>query len=144
MIRRLLSKYRHFLLYAIFGGLTTVVDLAVYYILYNLFSVHYLIAQTISWMAAVLFAYFTNKRYVFVSRARGWEMFSELLKFVSGRLFSLGVQTVCLAALVELAHWDENIVRLPVLVIVTILNYIVSRVFVFTKKKDAETKTSGT
>ena len=56
MIRRLLSKYRHFLLYAIFGGLTTVVDLAVYYILYNLFSVHYLIAQTISWMAAVLFS----------------------------------------------------------------------------------------
>ena len=51
---------------------------------------------------------------------------------------------MCLAALVELAHWDENIVRLPVLVIVTILNYIVSRVFVFTKKKDAETKTSGT
>lgn len=144
MIRRLLSKYRHFLLYAIFGGLTTVVDLAVYYILYNLFSVHYLIAQTISWMAAVLFAYFTNKRYVFVSRARGKEMFSELLKFVSGRLFSLGVQTVCLALLVELAHWDKNLVRLPVLVIVTVLNYIVSRVFVFAKKKDPEKDASRT
>lgn len=144
MIRRLLQKYQHFLLYALFGGLTTVVDLAVYYILYNLFSVHYLVAQTISWVAAVLFAYFTNKRYVFGSRARGVAMISEMIKFISGRLFSFGVQTVCLAALVELAHWDENIVRLPVLVIVTILNYIVSRVFVFTKKKDAETKTSGT
>ena len=144
MIQRLLQKYRHYLLYTVFGVLTTVVDLAVYYLLYNLFSVHYLIAQTISWMVAVLFAYFTNKRYVFVSKSRGRDMVSELLKFVSGRLFSLGVQTVCLALLVELAHWDENIVRLPVLVIVTVLNYIVSRVFVFAKKKDPEKDASRT
>lgn len=141
MLKRLFLKYRQLLLYTLFGGLTTVIDLAVYYILYNLFSVHYLVAQTISWIAAVLFAYVTNKRYVFVSRARGMTMLAELAKFISGRLFSFGVQTVCLAVLVELAHWNENVVRLPVLVIVTILNYVVSRVFVFEKKQDSTATT---
>lgn len=138
MLRRFLLKYQHFLLYTLFGSLTTVMDLAVYYILYNLFSVHYLIAQTISWVNAVLFAYATNKRYVFASRARGMAMVAEMAKFISGRLFSFGVQTVCLAVLVEFAHWNENVVRLPVLVIVTILNYIVSRVFVFDKARSQQ------
>ncbi len=138
MLRRFLLKYQHFLLYTLFGSLTTVMDLAVYYILYNLFSVHYLIAQTISWVVAVLFAYATNKRYVFASRARGMAMVAEMAKFISGRLFSFGVQTVCLAVLVEFAHWNENVVRLPVLVIVTILNYIVSRVFVFDKARSQQ------
>ncbi len=142
MIKRLLLKYQHFLLYTLFGSLTTVIDLAVYYILYNLFSVHYLIAQAISWVVAVLFAYVTNKRYVFASRVRGMAMVAEMIKFISGRLFSFGVQTVCLAVLVEFAHWSENVVRLPVLVIVTILNYIVSRVFVFDKAQSQQ-KTEG-
>ena len=137
-MKRLLLKYQHFLLYTLFGGLTTAVDLIVYYILYNLFAVHYLAAQTVSWVVAVLFAYFTNKRYVFASKVRGRAMLVEMFKFVSGRLFSFGVQTVCLALLVEVAHWDENIVRLPVLVIVTILNYVVSRVLVFDRQRNAE------
>ena len=107
MLRRFLLKYQHFLLYTLFGSLTTVMDLAVYYILYNLFSVHYLIAQTISWVVAVLFAYATNKRYVFASRAREMAMVAEMAKFISGQLFSFGVQTVCLAVLVEFAHWNE-------------------------------------
>lgn len=138
MLRRFLLKYQHFLLYTLFGSLTTIIDLAVYYILYNLFLIHYLIAQTISWVVAVLFAYVTNKRYVFASRARGMAMVAEMAKFISGRLFSFGVQTVCLAVLVEFAHWNENLVRLPVLVIVTILNYIVSRVFVFDKARSQQ------
>ena len=138
MLRRILLKYQHFLLYTLFGSLTTIIDLGVYYILYNLFSVHYLVAQTISWVVAVLFAYGTNKRYVFTSRARGMAMLAEMAKFISGRLFSFGVQTVCLAALVEIAHWHENVVRLPVLVIVTVLNYIVSRVFVFDKAQSQQ------
>ncbi len=137
-MKRLLLKYQHLLLYTLFGGLTTVVDLIVYYILCNLFSVHYLVAQTISWVAAVLFAYFTNKRYVFASHARGYAMLLEMIKFVSGRLLSFGVQTVCLTLLVEIAHWNKNIVRLPVLVIVTILNYVVSRVLVFDRQRNAE------
>lgn len=138
MMKRLLLKYQHFLLYTLFGGLTTAVDLIVYYILYNLFAVHYLAAQTVSWVVAVLFAYFTNKRYVFASKVQGRAMLVEMFKFVSGRLFSFGVQTVCLVLLVEVAHWDENIVRLPVLVIVTILNYVVSRVLVFDRQQNAE------
>ncbi len=137
-MKRLLLKYQHLLLYTLFGGLTTAVDLVVYYILYNLFSIHYLVAQTISWVVAVLFAYFTNKRYVFASDAKGHAMLVEMIKFVSGRLFSFGVQTVCLALLVEVAHWNKNIVRLPVLVIVTILNYVVSRVLVFDRQRDKE------
>lgn len=138
MMKRLLLKYQHFLLYTLFGGLTTAVDLIVYYILYNLFAVHYLAAQTVSWVVAVLFAYFTNKRYVFASKVQGRAMLVEMFKFVSGRLFSFGVQTVCLVLLVEVAHWDENIVRLPVLVIVTILNYVVSRVLVFDRQRNTE------
>ncbi len=143
MLKRFLLKYRHILLYTLFGGLTTVIDLAVYYLLYNLFSVHYLIAQTISWVVAVLFAYVTNKRYVFTSRVRGMAMMAEMAKFISGRLFSFGVQTVCLAVLVEFAHWGENVVRLPVLVIVTILNYVVSRVFVFDKNQSQQKAEGG-
>ena len=100
MLRRFLLKYQHFLLYTLFGSLTTVMDLAVYYILYNLFSVHYLIAQTISWVVAVLFAYATNKRYVFASRARRMPMVAEVEKFISRRLFTCRGQTGCLEGLV--------------------------------------------
>lgn len=131
--KELYNKYKEYILYLFFGGLTTAVNFIIYYPLINIFHVDCLVTQAIAWFGAVMFAFFTNRIWVFESKACGREIFYEFFKFITGRLFSLGVQTVILYILVYKAYMNENIAIIPVMVIVVILNYILSKIFAFEK-----------
>ena len=135
-MQSLLKKYRHIIFYLIFGVLTTAVDSAVFYPLYNLTQLNVTVSKTIAWIAAVIFAFFTNK--IFVYNSRSWSPKTavlEFIKFVGSRLASFVITIALIYITVELLAWNGNIMNLVVAVFVVIMNYITGKFLFRTKQK---------
>ena len=93
-------------------------------------------SDIIAWILAVIFAYITNKLWVFESKS--WRfpyVLREVGSFFAARLFSLGVDVLFLYVTVEIFHWWEMPMKLIANIIVIILNYILSKLFVFARKQ---------
>ncbi len=128
----LYRKYEEIIMYLIVGVCTTVVSLGFYYIFAEGVGMHYQAANILSWIAAVIFAYATNKRFVFRSPYNGAvQTIKEAAGFVSSRIVSLGAEVVCMFIGVQLLGIDDGIMKLADQVIVTVLNYVLSKFFVF-------------
>ncbi len=138
MIRKLtdfLKRKKEMVSYLFFGVLTTLVNFVLYYGLLAL-GMHYIAAQTIAFAGAVLFAYVTNKIWVFESRVSGFvPVLLELGSFTLSRLFSFLIETALLFLLVDVCHLSEGISKIPVAVVTVVLNYVTGKLLVF-KKKD--------
>lgn len=135
MIRKLYKKYEELILYLIVGGCTMAVSLASYYLLRNVFHMYYQTANILSWVFAVVFAYITNKRFVFRSPYAGIrKTFLEAGSFFSARLVSLAAEVLSMYILVRICGINDNIVKLINQVLVMVLNYILSKFWVFHKK----------
>ena len=129
-IKELYLKYKELILYVVFGVLTTVVNWAVYFPLYNFTPLRdsVVLCNILSWVAAVLFAFVTNKLYVFESKDRSLPVvLPELAKFVGCRLFSFGVELVLMILTVDILHYNGNLMKILVSVIVIIINYVGSK-----------------
>ena len=123
------------ILYVIFGILTTMVNLISYYFFSNIMSINYLISNMISWIISVLFAYITNKFYVFNSKDTSKDIIiKEFIKFVNCRLTSGIIEMILLFLLVDMLAVNDIISKLVIGVIVVILNFIFSKLFVFKKQ----------
>lgn len=142
-IKTLCRKYREQLLYLIFGGLTTVVDWGICFAGYRIFAeqmeqsrviVHAI--DTVAWVAAVLFAFFTNRALVFQSRRRELgAVLTELGIFAGGRVATLAVQEAIMAIFVTLLGLNEYVIKMIAAVVVVIANYFISKLIVFRKRK---------
>ena len=137
-IKNLFIKYREIIVYLIVGVLTTIVSLAVYYrlvltVLDPKKAIELQIANILSWVAAVTFAYFANR--IFVFRSKNKNMLKEGFKFYSSRVFTLLVDMLIMFISVTLLHFNDKIAKIIVQVVVTILNYIISKFIVFKKNK---------
>ncbi len=133
-IKALFIKYREVILYLIFGVLTTLVSLGVYYSLLWC-GMHYIAAQVISWAAAVAFAFVTNKLFVFLDKdTSGTTLFRQIWQFVSVRIASGVLETALLWLMVDILLIGEGIAKIPVAVITVVVNYIASKLFVFKKR----------
>ena len=137
-IRELYTKYKELVNYVIVGGLTTVVSLGTYYGCVLTFldpdsALELQIANIISWIAAVTFAYFTNRKYVFEST--NGNMIQEAIKFYVSRLSTLGMDMAIMFVGVTWLGFSDKIMKLVVQVIVTVANYVISKFFVFNKVK---------
>ncbi len=123
--------------YIFYGGLTTLVNWGVFYLLRQGFKVPFAAANTVSVIMAILFAYVVNSRFVFRTKASTFaEHAGEFVKFVSARAVTMLIEIGGGYLLVEVLHMNENFVKvLLIQVIVLILNYIISKFFVFTKKQ---------
>lgn len=135
-IRTILEKYYDVITYLIFGVLTTVVNYLVYLPVYNLAGLSAAVSNVIAWVAAVAFAFLTNKPFVF--RSHDWSakvLIPELTKFVGCRVASGVMETVILFAAVDLLGWNGNIWKLITNVLVVIANYLASKLLVFKKSK---------
>ena len=124
--------------YLIVGFLTTVVSLVTYFICTETFlnpevSVELQIANVISWVLAVAFAFVTNR--VFVFKSKNKKVFKEMCSFVSSRIFSLFLDMLSMFIMVSVLSWNDKIAKLIVQVIVIVVNYILSKLFVFKKGK---------
>ena len=135
-IKELFNKYREIIMYLIFGVLTTVVSLAVYYILVytvlnpnNPFELQ--VANIISWIAGVTFAYFTNRSMVFQSKNKN--KLKEAGSFVLARVVTLIMDMLIMFVGVTLLHGNDKLLKLISQVIVIVSNYVFSKLFVFKK-----------
>ncbi|ETP71308.1 putative membrane protein [Lachnospiraceae bacterium JC7] len=135
--KELYLSYKEIINYLIVGGLTTVVSLSVYYISVSVFldpksPVQLQIANIISWVAAVTFAYFTNRRFVFGSSSAS--LVTEAGKFYASRVSTLLMDMGIMFLTVSLLHMNDKIAKLIVQVVVTVANYILSKYLVFNNK----------
>lgn len=138
-IIKLYKKYEEIINYLIVGVLTTVVSLAAYYLCVLTFlnpknGMELQIANLISWICAVTFAYITNRIFVFKSKNKN--IIKEILSFTSSRVITLLMDMFIMFLMVTIMHFNDKIAKLVVQVVVTIGNYILSKLFVFSKKKN--------
>ena len=135
-LRALLERYYDVISYLFFGGLTTVVNYLVYLPCYNWWGLSSSVSNMIAWVAAVAFAFLTNKPFVF--KSHDWSakvVWPELTKFVGCRIGTGVLETLFLLVTVDILHWNGNWMKLIISVLVVILNYFGSKILVFTKKK---------
>ncbi|MCQ2520853.1 MAG: GtrA family protein [Lachnospiraceae bacterium] len=135
--------------YLIAGGLTTVVNWIVYalcaYVVFRYVSLgdtaRIMISNVIAWIAAVLFAYVVNRTFVFHSQARGVAaVLKEFGAFLGARIFSFAVEQGLMFLMVEVLKANDLISKLLIGIIVIVMNYIFSKLFIFRKKEGKEAK----
>lgn len=134
--KQLIKKYKEIILYLVFGFLTTIVSLVSYYILTLTIlnpknAILLQIANIISWIVSVLFAYFTNKKYVFDSKTN--KKLKEFFGFFFGRVTTLILDIIIMFLFVSIFHFNDKIIKLISQVFIIILNYIISKFLVFNK-----------
>jgi putative flippase GtrA len=121
--------------YIFFGGCATLVNLGSYYLLRLLTPLDLNIANVISVCVAILFAYFTNSRFVFESKASGWnERFGEFVKFVSARILTMIVEVGGVWLMADILKMNDYLAKFLIQFIVLVLNYVFSKFLIFTKK----------
>ncbi len=135
-VKTLYLKYKQIINYLIVGGLTTVVSLGIYYLCVVTFldplnPVQLQIANIISWIAAVTFAYFTNRKYVFESSSSDY--LAEAGKFYLSRVSTLFIDMAIMFITVSVFGMNDKIAKIIVQVVVTVTNYIFSKYLVFNK-----------
>ncbi len=163
--RNIFLKYKEIILYIIFGVLTTVVNFVVYTPLTNLLGAEffvlgipwYLYTTVIAWIAAVLFAFFTNKLFVFEQKSfQGRILAREMISFAGARVATLLIEMFIMWLLITVIHADrwgiiqwaaglfgqggDWIIKAGAEVIVIILNYVLSKLVVFRKAKPEQEK----
>lgn len=141
MLTQLYKKYKEQINYLIVGGCTTIVSLASYYICVLTFlsasdPLQLQIANVISWICAVSFAFYSNRKYVFKSKNE--HILPEAARFVGARVSTLLIDMSCMALFVSFMNMNDKLAKLIVQVIVFVLNYIFSKFFVFRNSKSLE------
>ena len=140
-IKELLLKYKEVIMYLIFGVATTLVNWIVYSLLMKTSVVNMTVSNTIAWFTAVVFAYITNKLFVFESRS--WnlaEVWKEVVKFFGAGIATGVIEIGGLPLLYyigvkqSLFGVEGFLAKILVSVIVVVLNYVFSKIFVFSKK----------
>ena len=134
-IKELLIKYKGIICYGIFGVLTTVINIAAYALCYTYLGISNVISNIIAWIVAVLFAFITNKLFVFGSKDMSLKTFiPELIKFMAARLATGGIDLLIMYIGVDVMDGPAVILKVISNVIVIILNYVLSKLIVFKKK----------
>lgn len=119
-------------MYIVFGCLTTLVNWLAYWVLEDFLSAPYLWATALSQLVAILFAYITNRIWVFQSRVHGIRgIAAEMAKFFGCRTASFVLDLLCMYVGVDVFHANDKIMKLLANVIIIILNYVLSKLLVF-------------
>ena len=133
-IREIYEKYKEIVRYLIVGGLTTLVSLAVYYALVLTVldpqkALQLQAANVIAWIASVTFAYVTNRKYVFESRSP--QIAREAAAFFAARIGTLLMDMAIMFLGTTVLGFSDKIVKLIVQVVVIVMNYVLSKLWVF-------------
>lgn len=128
------DKRKELVRYVFFGVCATAVSVGSFALCEGLLGINELVANVISWILAVNFAYLTNRTWVFSSRATGKAMLAEWLSFCSGRLVTLGLEELMLLVLVTWLSFPGTPVKLAAQAVVLVGNYLISKLIVFKKK----------
>ncbi|AMP21387.1 hypothetical protein AZF37_01900 [endosymbiont 'TC1' of Trimyema compressum] len=123
---------KRLLLYVVFGVLTTAVNIFLFWLLADVLHVQYLISNLLAIVVSILFAYITNKWYVFKSKTETRkELIREFITFIGARTGTLIFDMVGMFVLVSFLNLDSLVSKIFVNIVVVILNYVFSRLLVF-------------
>lgn len=145
MIKKIYKKYEEIISYLFFGVLTTIVSIGTYLFFANILfpnktDLDIQMANILSWICAVTFAYITNRIFVFKSQSKGKEKIKEIINFISARIASLLVDMAMMYILYSIIHMNDTIAKIIVQIVIVIMNYVLSKLIIF--KKGEETKIS--
>lgn len=133
----LFKKYKSIITYVFFGGLTTAVNVVVYYICYDIAGIYNVPSTVIAWVAAVAFAFVTNKLFVFESKSwRAKKAVKEAVNFVLCRVGTGIIEIALMYIFVDRLEFNGTVTKLAVNIIVIVLNYIASKLFIFAANKN--------
>ena len=137
MIKNIYYKYREIINYVFIGALTTLISLLSYYLLTTLLlnpnnAFELQLANVISWILSVTFAYITNRKFVFESDNK---KLTEIFKFFSSRLSTLLLEMFLMFLLVTLIGFNDKISKILVQVVILVTNYLLSKFFVFKRTR---------
>ena len=138
-LKKLADLYREHIegmRYLVFGALSTVINILTFTICAKGLSFSTTLSNVIAWIVAVLFAYITNKLYVFDSKtSKLKELGKEISSFFSARIATLVIETLFLWIVIDKLGFSKILMKIVSNIIVIILNYIFSKVFIFKKNK---------
>ena len=138
-LKELFVKYKMMILYVVFGAMATFVNMAAYYFCYNLLGIPNVPSVIIAWVLAVIFAFFTNKLWVFESKSMAPEVLKhEIPAFFGARLLTGLLDIGIMYLAVDVLHWNATLWKLISNVIVIILNYLASKLVIFRKKENPD------
>lgn len=132
------SKNKEFLLYLFFGGLAFLVSMGTFWFFDKILNFNELIANVLSWIITVLFAFLTNRKWVFSydNQTKKSTIWSQALCFYAGRIATLVVEECILFVFVTKMSFNSIIIKIFAQIIVILLNYVISKVWIFKEKKD--------
>ena len=134
MIKRLIIKYQELIMYGIFGVGATLINIFSYKFFADVLGIYFLAANIIAWILAFIFAFITNKLFVFESKS--WEAataIKEFVGFLSARFATGILDTVLMWLFVSLIRLDDTLSKIIINILVIIINYIASKFFIFKK-----------
>ena len=135
-IKELYTKYKEIINYLVFGVLATAVNFVTYFITAKIIGIDAVISSGMSWFCSVLFAYITNKIFVFESKANGLKEFlMEISSFFLARILSGVLCDVgTFAIMVKVLYINDIVSKFITQVMVVIMNYILSKLVIFKRK----------
>ena len=140
-IKELYKKYKEIIMYLIFGGLTTLVNIVAYFILGRLLNIETVISTVIAQIISILFAYITNKIFVFESKTTNKkDLLREMISFFACRGLSAVMDVAIMYVTVDLCHFNDMIMKIISNIIVIIVNYVFSKLIIFKKKKQEQSE----
>ena len=138
MIRNLYHQNKEIILYLVFGVMAFCLSVGLFALFHSVAGMNVLLANAVSWIITVLFAFFTNRTYVFRAGSGGLPvLFRQMLSFCSGRLFTLLVEEAILWIFISVLDFASIPVKIAAQVVVVVLNYVISKWIVFAKKEEA-------
>jgi len=143
-LREVLKKYREIISYLFFGVLTTLVNWVSYFVLADILHVQYMASAFIAQLLSILFAYVTNRRWVFESKVSGAKaLMAEMAKFFGARGVSLVLDMLFMYLGVDILRINDKAVKVVSSFFVIVANYIFSKLFVFRNAKAREEDQNG-
>ena len=130
------TKYKEMLLYLFFGGLSFIVSIGTYALFNVNFGINELIANILSWIITVMFAFLTNRVWVFNSPTNSFCEFSrQMIAFYGGRIVTLVIEEIILLVFITWLGFPSMAVKIVAQVIVIVLNYVISKLVIFNKER---------
>lgn len=131
-MKKLYTKYKEFILYIIFGVGTTLVNILVYTVSTRILRLDILSSTVTAWFLSVLFAYVTNRSYVFGSKNNTLKaILPELVKFFASRLFTGAIDVLIMYLFANRLGFNDLIIKIISNIVVVLSNYLISRWFIF-------------
>lgn len=133
-MNKTIKKYKEIILYLIFGVLTTLVNIITYVLGTRVLVLDVYISNILAWILSVWFAYLTNRKYVFNSKAKTMmAKAKETIAFYGYRVFTLLIDMALMYIMIDALKIDDMISKIIVNIVVMILNYFSSKFLIFKK-----------